>query len=84
MSSCSEDLVSSLFCWLESKCGFGGADQPGNAASTADYEDAGIGHLLAAEASGDLHARHPFIYASAEDLCVGDVELVLSAYKQMV
>ena len=63
---------------------FHGAEQPGNAGSTSDYESAGIRHLLAAETSGDLHARHPYIYASAEDLCVGDIELLLSAYKQMV
>lgn len=60
------------------------AEQPGNAGTAADFENAGIRHVLAAEASGSLQAQHPFIYASAEDLCVGDVELVLSAYKQMV
>ena len=77
-------MASSLYCCLELKSHFDGADQPGNAAITADYENAGIRHVLAAEAIGDLHARHPYIYASAEDLCIGDVELVLSAYKQMV
>ncbi len=54
------------------------------ATSTAYYESAGIQHVLAAEAAGDLHARHPYIYAAAEDLCVADVRLVLSAYKEMV
>lgn len=52
--------------------------------SIADIESRGIDSVLQAEASGDLHSRHPYIYASAEDLQVADVELLLCAYKELV
>lgn len=52
--------------------------------STKEIESAGVRHVLTAEANGDLHARHPYIYALAEDLRVADVEVVLSAYKELV
>lgn len=52
--------------------------------TAASLEHSGISHVLSAEANGDLHTRHPYIYASADDLRVADVELLLAAYKQLV
>ena len=58
--------------------------EPGNAVNIATVEAAGIPHVVNAEANGELHSRHPYVYSSAEDLRLADVELLLSAYKQLV
>lgn len=60
------------------------AEQPGAVPSIAELEAAGVQHVVAAEAQGSLQECHPYIYAAAEDLRVADVELLLSAYKQLV
>ena len=47
-------------------------------------EEAGYAHLLKLEATGALQKRHPFIYANASELRVGDVQPLLAAYKRIV
>ena len=52
--------------------------------SVADLEREGVVQVLNAEAQGQLRVRHPYLYASAADLRVCDVEVLLAAYKQLV
>ena len=52
--------------------------------SVSQLEQAGVQHVVDAEAAGQLQSRHPYIYASAADLRVADVEALLTAYKQLV
>lgn len=44
----------------------------------------GAAHVVDADRAGELQARHPFLYAVAEDLRVADVDALLGAYKQLV
>jgi hypothetical protein len=62
-----------------------GAGASGLAAALIDDMVAdGTPLVLEEEAAGRLAARHPFVYADAGDLAVGDVAALLAAYRELV
>mmetsp|Transcript_16201 Transcript_16201/g.41387 ORF Transcript_16201/g.41387 Transcript_16201/m.41387 type:complete len:685 (+) Transcript_16201:495-2549(+) len=54
------------------------------ARSVAELEAEGVGHLIDAEAQGNLRNKYRWLYSSVGDLIVSDVESLLAAYKELV
>lgn len=52
--------------------------------TVAELEAEGVGLLVDAEGRGELRGAHRFLYASAGDLTVSDVEALLVSYKELV
>ncbi|KAH9299036.1 hypothetical protein KI387_030718, partial [Taxus chinensis] len=52
--------------------------------TVSKLENKGAVKVLHADRTGKLKREYPFLYASAGDLRVGDVESLLSAYKELV
>ncbi|KFM23363.1 Vacuolar protein sorting-associated protein 9A [Auxenochlorella protothecoides] len=57
---------------------------PGEPPFIAELVADGVGAVLRAEAAGQLQPRYPFMYASAADLSLADVDSILAGYKQLV
>lgn len=52
--------------------------------TTAELEAEGVEQMLQAEATGNLQQRYSFLYASAPDLRVDEVPVLLRQYKELV
>ncbi len=51
--------------------------------SVAELEREGAALVIEAEASGQLQARHPFLYSAPPDLRLADVAALLQQYKEL-
>lgn len=52
--------------------------------SVSQLEQEGVSQLLLAEAGGQLQQRYTYLYASAPDLRIDDVPVLLKQYKELV